>query len=251
MLADIVGPVVQRGSFPVVLGGDCSILSVTCWRCATGPPRPSLPRRPRRFLSAGNLDHGRSGGYGPRAFHRARTGSRDEPRRPAPADARCGCRDDRPARCRAGRGLRQPASTARDLQPGSRDIAPPGRGRNRARRDRAPDAQGFGWILDPPRRRRAGRCHHAGGGLPDAGWIELGRTCHRPQRRHAQRQGARHQHHDLQPRPRPGRPHRPRPGEQLDPRPHALTRRAAGIVRSEAEQIEYIRRGHQAGRRTW
>jgi arginase len=26
MLADIVGPVVQRGSFPVVLGGDCSIL---------------------------------------------------------------------------------------------------------------------------------------------------------------------------------------------------------------------------------
>ena len=26
MLADIVGPVVGRGSFPVVLGGDCSIL---------------------------------------------------------------------------------------------------------------------------------------------------------------------------------------------------------------------------------
>ena len=99
------------GAFPVVLGGDCSILLGCLLGDAAERAVPGLllPRRPCRLLPArGGAErrgrvHGAGARHWPRARHRRRS------RRPAPAGPRRGRRGARPARRGGGAGPWQPA----------------------------------------------------------------------------------------------------------------------------------------------
>src|ERR671922_597854 len=51
-LADAVRAVLDDGAFPIVLGGDCSILLGITLALRRRGLRPAVPRRPRRLLPA-------------------------------------------------------------------------------------------------------------------------------------------------------------------------------------------------------
>jgi arginase len=51
-LADTVGGVLDDGRFPVVLGGDCSVLLGNLLALQPRPARAAVPRRARRLLPA-------------------------------------------------------------------------------------------------------------------------------------------------------------------------------------------------------
>ena len=126
MLADIVGPVVARGSFPVVLGGDCSILLGNLLAL-----RRTRQRHGLLFLD-GHADFyqpeasttGEAARHGPGARHRTRPRHPHRHRRPAPAGARRGRGGAGSARRRAGARVRQPAAAADDLCAGPAGGAP-------------------------------------------------------------------------------------------------------------------------------
>jgi hypothetical protein len=204
MLADLVGPVVARGTFPVVLGGDCSIVL---------GPLLALRRTGRRhgllFLD-GHADF-----YQPQASPTGEAADMDlalatgrgpdivadiEGLKPLVRDedvAVLGYRDSAEAAANGSQPL-PPSIHAQDLATLRRKGAGAAVRESLAHLAR-PDLDGF--------------------------WIHL----------LAQRPRARDDDFDLQPGPRPGRQDRPQRGGKPGPRLGALARCAAGIVRATAK----------------
>ena len=175
-LADAVGAVLDHGAFPIVLGGDCTILlGITL----------ALRRRGRSGLLF--LD-GHADFYQPEAEPTGEAASMElalvtgrgpelvtnlEGRRPLLRDEDVVVFGFRDAEHAAAEGSRPLPPTIRAIDLWSvREL-----GVERAARDgsRAPPAgRRAGRVLDPSRRRRPGRRGHARGRLPPARRPELG-----------------------------------------------------------------------------
>ena len=174
-LADAVGAVLDHGAFPIVLGGDCTILlGITL----------ALRRRGRSGLLF--LD-GHADFYQPEAEPTGEAASMGLPW--SPDAVRSWSRTWRAgARCCATRTWwcsgsatpstpppRKPATAAHHPGDGSAVGTRARRRAGGARGSRAPPAgRRAGRILGPPRRRRAGRRGHARGRLPPPRRPELG-----------------------------------------------------------------------------
>ena len=183
-LADAVGAVVDRGEFPVVLGGDCSILLGNLL---------ALRRRGRYGLLF--LD-GHADFYQPEAEPNGEAASMElalatgrgpavvtdiEGRRPLVRDEDVvvlGRRDAADAEAHGSRRIEDTAIAMTDLAA----VRAAGIEAAAARAVAAPRQDRARRHLDPSRRRRARRRGHAGGGLSHAGRAVVGRARGRPAR---------------------------------------------------------------------
>src|SRR5688572_20270441 len=110
-LADLVGEVMDRGEFPVVLGGDCSILLGNLLALKRrGSLRTAIHGWPRRLLQSGGKPERRSGVHGAGARHGPWSRHSDEHRRSRPARERSRRRRVRVPRYRGASRTRKSAT---------------------------------------------------------------------------------------------------------------------------------------------
>ena len=104
-LAERIGQLLDGGAFPVVLGGDCSILLGAGLALRQRSPRPRLHRRPQRLSASRQRASGwRGRGRRPRAGHWAWARRSGKHRRAAPVfPRRRRCRARHPRRRRVRR----------------------------------------------------------------------------------------------------------------------------------------------------
>ena len=207
-LADAVGGVLDPGRFPVVLGGDCSVLLGTPARTAPPPGRHGL-----LFLD-GHTDF-----YQPSAEPAGEVASMElalatgrgrgragRPGRPGPAA--CGTRTSSPWGSGTRRSPRRPGCSrcrrrctrwtwTRVRALGAAEAARRAVGVLTGDGRRARDGR---RVLGPPRRRRPGRRDHAGRRLPAAGRADLAGAGDRPAHGADRRGAGGLRRHDLQPR---------------------------------------------------
>ena len=223
-LADAVGAVIDRGEFPVVLGGDCSILLGNLL---------ALRRRGRYGLLF--LD-GHADFYQPEAEPNGEAASMDlalatgrgpavvtdiEGRRPLVRDEDVvvlGRRDAADAEAHGSQRIEDTAIAMTDLAA----VRAAGVEAAAARAVAAPVERRARRHLDPSRRRRPRRRGHAGGRLPHAGRAVVGRARGGPLRGGQRRRG-RHRRHDLQSQAGSRRLDRARVRRRARPGPAAVT----------------------------
>jgi arginase len=171
-LADTVEPVLGQGEFPVVLGGDCSIL-LGCTLATRRRGRAGLlfvdghadfyQPEAEPFGEAASMDLALVTGRGPAVVADL------EGRRPLVRDEDVVALARRDAQETEDRGSQRIEDTAIDVIDLASASLRGGRGRSKYGARASPtDVIGYRWLLDSPRRGRSRRCRDAGGRLPHA-----------------------------------------------------------------------------------
>ncbi len=226
-LADAVGRVVDGGEFPVVVGGDCSIL-LGCTLALRRRGRYGLLfldghadfYAPQQSLTgeAADMDLALVSGRGPDQVVNL------EGRKPYVRDDDIvvfAQRDAALAHKYGSQDVRATGMTVMDLS----EVRKAGAKAAAATAVQRLGTAEFKGLLDSSRCRRARRCGHARRGLSHDRRPRFRRTGGGPACGRRQRPRHRHQHHDLQPQPRP----QPIGGPQSRRLPPARTGRQPGL----------------------